>query len=112
MVGDDTFYQQKKATFHKPSKLFSEQQQQRREKKEVEELVYQMALEPLRSHQSEQAKLTSQQQVKGGKKKKPLEIIIRPKKLGCPVLAMRNFPHKTSCVRSLCPDMESADRTN
>lgn len=81
-------------------------------KKEVEELVYQMALEPLRSHQSEQAKLTSQQQVKGGKKKKPLEIIIRPKKLGCPVLAMRNFPHKTSCVRSLCPDMESADRTN
>lgn len=58
MVGDDTFSQQKKATFHKPSKLFSEQQQQRREKKkEVEELVYQMALEPLRSHQSEQAKL-------------------------------------------------------
>jgi hypothetical protein len=57
MVGDDTFSQQKKATFHKPSKLFSEQQQQRRKKKEVEELVYQMALEPLRSHQSEQAKL-------------------------------------------------------
>jgi hypothetical protein len=47
------------------------------------------------------SKATSQQQVKGGKKKKPLEIIIIRKKLGCPVLAMRNFPHKTSCVRSL-----------